>query len=74
MNRSQLPVGNRCWILFPQIEFPRTNDIQFDFTSICIVKIRVLFMFFVIIYIIHWCPTRFPYQLMFVSLAATRQV
>jgi hypothetical protein len=37
-----------------------------EFTLICFVGVHALFMLFVFI-IVNWCPTRFPYHIIFVS-------
>ena len=43
-------------------------DVQFVFTSICVVKVNILSMLFVLTCIqVYSCPTRFQYQTMFVS-------
>ena len=46
--------------------YPIKNYAWFILTLICIVGVHVLFMLFVSIYV-HWCPKRFPYQMMIVS-------
>ena len=49
------------------------NDVRFVFTTICFVDSSFIFMLVVFIFV-YWCPTRFPYQIMFVSLTVTRRV
>jgi hypothetical protein len=57
-----------CSMLWCSLRFPRKNDVRI-FPTICFVRINVLFMLFVFIYI-YWWPTRFPYQMMFVSFSS----
>ena len=54
------PIFN--FVLCP-LPFPCYNDIKFVFTAICVVGDHVICIFHV-----YWCPTRFPYQMIFVSL------
>ena len=58
-------------MLWCLLQFPHKNDVLVVFTPICFVGgscfIHVTFFVFVFIYV-YWCPTRFPYQMMFVLL------
>jgi len=55
---------------------PNNNLVLFQLSSnfyIYFVGVHVLLMLFVFIYL-YWCPTRFPYQMMFVSLNSNTTV
>jgi type III secretory pathway component EscS len=51
----------------------RSGKTMLDSSSLPFVLkiVHVLFMLYVFIYV-HWCPTRFPYQMMFVSFNSNR--
>jgi len=52
--------------LWCPLRFTYENDVRFVFTPICVVGGSCLCMLFVFINV-YWCPTRFKYQMMFVS-------
>jgi len=51
-------------MLWCTLRCPRKNDVRFVFITICFVGSSCFIKIFVFIY---WCPTRFLYQMMFVS-------
>lgn len=53
--------------------FSEKTMLFFVLTLICFVKGSCLFMLLVVIYV-YRCPTRFPYQIMFVSVITTGHV
>jgi hypothetical protein len=52
-----------CYV---RCDFRVKNYVRFALFPNCFVDAHVLFMLFVFIYV-YWCPTQFPYQMMFVS-------
>ena len=55
-------------MLWCSLRFPRENDTLFVFTHIDFVEVHVLFMFLYLS--VHWCPTWFPYLMMFVLFSS----
>ena len=53
-------------MLWCTLRCPRKNDVRFVFITICFVWSSCFIDIFVFIYV-YWCPTRFLYQMMFVS-------
>jgi hypothetical protein len=49
------------------LRYPRKHDIRFVFAPLCFVR-RSGFIYVICSYLRCWCPTWFPYQMMFVSL------
>ena len=54
-------------VLWCTPQFLRKNDIRVVFSHICF----VIFMLFLFIYV-YWCPTWFPFQMMFVSFYSNK--
>jgi len=52
---------------------PCKNDVRFVLTTICFVGSSCFIYVFVFIYV-YWCPTRFLYQMMFVSFNSNTTV